>query len=64
MKKFSISYLLQVEMTEEDIYPDGVEGEVTPKRVAALIEASGGMKEVIKDWNLYPHGYLTVYEKI
>jgi hypothetical protein len=51
-------------MTEEDIYPDGVEGEVTPKRVAALIEASGGMKEVIKDWNLYPHGYLTVCEKI
>lgn len=63
-KTFTITYILSVDMTEEDLYPDGLDFNPTPKHVKDLIESSGGMKRVIEDWNLHPYGTLTVHQKI
>lgn len=65
MKTFTIRYELNIDLTENELYPDGTDGvgEVTPKKVAALIQSSGGMQRVINDWYLYPEGVLTVTEK-
>lgn len=66
MKHFTIHYELTVTLSEDEIYPDGTEGlgEITADKVYQLIEASGGMKRVIKDWNLDENGYLEVYEEV
>ena len=63
MKRFTIHYELTVTLSEDEIYPDGTEGlgEITADKVYQLIEASGGMKKVIKDWNLESCGDLEVY---
>jgi hypothetical protein len=62
-KTFTITYVLSVDMTEEELYPDGLDFDLTPKQVKDLIESSGGMKRVIEDWNLHPCGILTVHQK-
>jgi len=64
MKYFQIHYELTVTLSEDELYPDGTEGlgEITADRVYELIEASGGMKKVIKDRNLESCGALEVYE--
>jgi len=64
MKHFTIHYKLTVTLSEDELYPDGTEGlgEITADKVYDLIKASGGMKQVIKDWNLESCGALEVYE--
>lgn len=65
MKTFTIHYELVVDLTERELYPDGTDGigEITVEKVKALIQSSGGMENVIKDWYLYPEGVLTVTKK-
>lgn len=67
MKTFTIRYELEVELTENELYPDanGSDelGEITVEKVKSLIKRSGGMQRVINDWYLYPEGILTVTEK-
>ena len=65
MKTFTIHYELEVELTENQLFPDGTDGvgEITAEKVEALIESAGGMEKVVHDWHLYPEGVLTVTEK-
>jgi len=65
MKTFTIHYELEVDLTENELYPDGTDGfgEITVEKVKSLIKRSGGMQRVINDWYLYPEGVLTVTEK-
>ena len=65
MKTFTIRYELNVDLTENELYPDGTDGvgEITAEKVKSLIKHSGGMQRVINDWYLYPEGVLTVTEK-
>lgn len=67
MKTFTIHYELEIELTEDQLYPDVNSsdelGEITVEEVKSLIKRSGGMQRVINDWYLYPEGVLTVTEK-
>ena len=65
MKKFTIRYELEVTLTEKDLFPDGTEGlgEINADKVKKLIASSGGMENVIKDWNLAQDGELEVEEE-
>lgn len=65
MKTFTIHYELTVDLSERELYPDGTDGieEITPEKVTELIQSSGGMKTILREWDLYPYGELTVTEK-
>lgn len=66
MKKFRISYDLTVDMPVDHIYPDqknpDVLNSITASDVEMLIENSGGMERVIREWGLEDYGDLCVSE--
>lgn len=57
MKKFSLSYTIDVMLNAEDLWPDG-DGPADPTEadVLQLIAKCGGIRNVIEDWNLDPDG--------
>jgi hypothetical protein len=62
-KSFSISYLLDVILTTDELWPDGDgPANATEEDVELLISKSGGMEKIISSWNLSDDGQLTVSE--
>ena len=65
MKKFSISYTIDVILDESQIWPDR-DGPSNPtaEDVLQVIDQFGGIRRVIDDWDLDPggDGHLDVYE--
>ena len=54
MKKFKLSYVVQCELTVDDLWPDGGAPEKpTPMHVRELIRRDGGIYEVLNEWNLH-----------
>ena len=53
MKRFQIIYIMDVTLDEDELWPDGDAPEnPTADDVRELIEAEGGIVQVIDDWNL------------
>jgi len=53
VKTFRLSYKLDVDLTEDDIWPDGdVPANPTVDDVYQVVEEAGGFVEIINDWNL------------
>ena len=65
MKKFSISYTIDVILDASEIWPDkDGPSDPTAADVLEVIEQCGGIRRVISDWDLDPNGdgHLDVYE--
>lgn len=53
MKKFRITYELDVVLTQAEIWPDGDgPSEPTVENLVGKITRSGGFRKVFTDWNL------------
>lgn len=62
-KSFSISYLLDVILTTDELWPNGDgPSNATEEDVERLISKSGGMEKIISAWNLSDDGQLTISE--
>lgn len=54
MKKFNLSYVVQCELTVDDLWPDGdAPEEPTKQHVLELIRRDGGILEVLNGWALH-----------
>ena len=68
MKRFKIDYTLSIELSENELFPDGTNDkrEITIEDVYELIRRHGGMNSlptrIISDWNLSEYGVLDVTE--
>lgn len=61
MKRFQIIFTVEATLDEDQIWPDGDAPEnPTADDVREVIEAEGGILQVIDDWNLA--GYSPEYE--
>lgn len=53
MKKFQLSYTINVVLSVDDIWPDGDAPEnPTVADVEKVIDACGGWQRIVSDWNL------------
>lgn len=57
MKKFNISYDIDLCLSVEEIWPDGDAPEnPTVQDVEHVLEECGGVERVIRDWDLISYG--------